>query len=217
MAVTKRTRFEVLRRDGFRCYYCGVRGNETTGDGLTIDHVVPKSLGGTDEPTNLVAACGDCNSGKSSVPADAEMVASVDRAASDYNAARMLAMQALEADLNDQVNYVSAVLELWDEVMPSYAHPTGDIYSLAEDWHRRGVPLLLVRKALRIAWAGPAGRAQKARYAGGVVNNLLAEAEDRTRALMAGDDVVFNAGYEAGWKDGHIHAETQQGGEPDAP
>jgi len=48
MAISKRTRFEVLRRDGFRCYYCGTRGNETTGGGLTIDHVVAVALGGTE-------------------------------------------------------------------------------------------------------------------------------------------------------------------------
>jgi 5-methylcytosine-specific restriction endonuclease McrA len=30
----------------------------------TVDHVVPKVLGGTDEPHNLVAACLHCNSSR---------------------------------------------------------------------------------------------------------------------------------------------------------
>lgn len=48
MALTKRTRFEVLRRDGHRCRYCG--DTAEAGATLTVDHVVPVALGGTDEP-----------------------------------------------------------------------------------------------------------------------------------------------------------------------
>ena len=50
MAITKRTRFEVLRRDKYTCRYCRSADGE-----LTIDHVTPKALGGHDEPGNLVA------------------------------------------------------------------------------------------------------------------------------------------------------------------
>ena len=39
MAVTKRVRFEVLRRDEYTCRYCRSKENE-----LTIDHVVPVTL-----------------------------------------------------------------------------------------------------------------------------------------------------------------------------
>ena len=63
MAVTKRTRFEVLRRDGNRCRYCGASAADSP---LTIDHVLPTALGGTDDPSNLVAACKDCNTAKKS-------------------------------------------------------------------------------------------------------------------------------------------------------
>jgi hypothetical protein len=58
--VNPRLRFAVLERDGFRCYYCGSQGQP-----LEVDHVVPQSLGGQDLPDNLVAACSDCNRGKS--------------------------------------------------------------------------------------------------------------------------------------------------------
>ena len=40
MAVSKRTRFEVLRRDNFTCRYCRSTDNE-----LTVDHVTPVALG----------------------------------------------------------------------------------------------------------------------------------------------------------------------------
>ena len=57
MAVSKRVRYEVLRRDNYACRYCGA----TAGSGaqLVVDHVMPVSLGGTDDPTNLVACCRD--------------------------------------------------------------------------------------------------------------------------------------------------------------
>jgi len=56
-------RFAVLRRDGFRCAYCG----QGEGDGvkLHIDHLVPVALGGKNEIDNLVTACQHCNLGKS--------------------------------------------------------------------------------------------------------------------------------------------------------
>lgn len=72
MAVSKRTRYEVLNRDGFACRYCHV-----TDVPLTLDHVVPVALGGSDKPDNLVAACQPCNAGKSSVSPEAEKVEQV--------------------------------------------------------------------------------------------------------------------------------------------
>lgn len=51
-------RLFVLRRDDFRCHYCGSVKK------LTLDHVTPQAKGGTDHPSNLVACCGDCNDAK---------------------------------------------------------------------------------------------------------------------------------------------------------
>jgi 5-methylcytosine-specific restriction endonuclease McrA len=48
------TRRAVLARDSHRCVYCTVRAD-------TIDHVVPRSRGGRNEWTNVVAACSRCN------------------------------------------------------------------------------------------------------------------------------------------------------------
>ena len=50
------TKREILRRDEFTCQYCG---NHTLY--LTIDHIVPRRLGGTHTWDNLVAACSLCN------------------------------------------------------------------------------------------------------------------------------------------------------------
>ena len=56
-AYYQRVRQLVLERDYFTCHYCGQEAN-------TVDHLIPISKGGTDEATNMVAACNPCNSGK---------------------------------------------------------------------------------------------------------------------------------------------------------
>ena len=50
------TKREVLRRDDFTCQYCGQRVTI-----LTVDHVVPRHMGGKHTWENLVAACPPCN------------------------------------------------------------------------------------------------------------------------------------------------------------
>ncbi len=47
---------EILRRDGYRCQYCGREMNH-----LTLDHIVPRYRGGAHTWENLVAACPQCN------------------------------------------------------------------------------------------------------------------------------------------------------------
>ena len=47
-----------LTRDGRRCVYCGATKH------LTMDHVVPKSMSGTERHWNIVAACKTCNDSK---------------------------------------------------------------------------------------------------------------------------------------------------------
>jgi hypothetical protein len=60
--LSKRTRFEVFKRDGFRCQYCGATGTMTT---LRCDHIIAVANGGSNEMMNLITACDPCNAGKS--------------------------------------------------------------------------------------------------------------------------------------------------------
>lgn len=75
MAVGKKLRWEIFRRDNFACRYCG----RSIQDGavLEVDHVHPRSRRGADVPTNLVTACEACNSGKSDTPISAPPVEDV--------------------------------------------------------------------------------------------------------------------------------------------
>ena len=52
----KLTRREVFRRDNYTCQYCGIHNIS-----LTVDHIIPKRLGGKYTWTNVVAACPSCN------------------------------------------------------------------------------------------------------------------------------------------------------------
>lgn len=54
-------RYEILKRDDFKCVYCGRTSEEVV---LEIDHVNPVAIGGDSNPENLVTACKDCNIGK---------------------------------------------------------------------------------------------------------------------------------------------------------
>jgi 5-methylcytosine-specific restriction endonuclease McrA len=55
------SRKAVFIRDNFRCQYCGAKVTMRTG---TRDHVVPRSRGGRDVLSNIVAACVPCNTRK---------------------------------------------------------------------------------------------------------------------------------------------------------
>jgi len=64
MDITKKIRFEVLKRDSFTCQYCGSKTPDVL---LEVDHIIPKSKRGSDSMDNLVTACFDCNRGKSAI------------------------------------------------------------------------------------------------------------------------------------------------------
>lgn len=107
VAVTKRLRFEILRRDGFRCRYCGHTAAVAE---LRVDHVIPEALGGTDEPSNLVAACDPCNSGKSSIAPDSVIVADVAADALRWAAAIKLAAELERRQRSDERDFVMDLL-----------------------------------------------------------------------------------------------------------
>lgn len=61
-AISKRLRFEVLKRDAFTCQYCGKQPPDTV---LHMDHINPVSNGGKNTLLNLITSCAECNLGKS--------------------------------------------------------------------------------------------------------------------------------------------------------
>jgi hypothetical protein len=111
--ISRRLRFEILRRDNHQCRYCGAAAPEAT---LTVDHVIPRALGGSDDPTNLVAACVSCNGGKTSVAPDQSTVEDVSSRQLAWADALKQAAELSRAEMNPAPDpTVQAFEAMWDE------------------------------------------------------------------------------------------------------
>jgi len=63
-SISKKTRFEVFKRDKFTCQYCGAKAPDVI---LHLDHIKPVAKGGKVTLVNLLTACENCNQGKSAI------------------------------------------------------------------------------------------------------------------------------------------------------
>ena len=61
LALKKGVRFKVLKRDGFKCQFCGAHGGNVN---FHIDHLIPVCNGGDNSMLNLATTCEACNAGK---------------------------------------------------------------------------------------------------------------------------------------------------------
>ena len=61
--MTDSLRYDILKRDNFRCQICGATAND--GLRLHVDHIIPVSKGGKTIESNLRTLCERCNLGKS--------------------------------------------------------------------------------------------------------------------------------------------------------
>ena len=59
--ISNKIRFEIFKRDSFKCQYCGEEAPNVV---LNADHMNPVKNGGDNDITNLITSCFDCNSGK---------------------------------------------------------------------------------------------------------------------------------------------------------
>lgn len=59
-----RLRHLIMKRDNFKCVYCGASTATNSTTTLHIDHIIPRSKGGTNTPENLQTLCQQCNIGK---------------------------------------------------------------------------------------------------------------------------------------------------------
>ena len=187
MAVSKRLRYEILKRDNNTCRYCGGRAPDVV---LTIDHVVPIALGGSDEPGNLVAACKDCNAGKSSTPADAPLIADV---ADD--ALRMAkALEIVAEQRAAERKETEAIYRKFKKEWQSWYHTDwrGEKHyaDLPGDWKRSidqfldaGLDLADLLQMAEVALGGRTGGDW--RYFCGCCWNLVRDNRDRAAAIIA--------------------------------
>jgi hypothetical protein len=220
MAITKRTRFEILRRDNHTCQYCGEKAPDVV---LHIDHVVPVALGGDDKPGNLVAACKDCNAGKASIQPDSPLVQGLSAEAAAYALGMTDKLTRFRAEFESLEEYADAFHETWDrwvqngETMPLPA----DYRSTLFRWQHMGIPTDIFDLAI------PSANAKYNRdrhmkpdavftYMAGIVWNMFNEREidhsvtEDTAAVYTENEAQERAveGYEAGLKVGARNADT---------
>lgn len=111
--ISKRTRFEVFKRDLFACQYCGSTPPKVI---LHVDHIVAVANGGKNDLDNLVTSCDSCNLGKSAVPLTsvpqslkdkAKEIAEREAQIVGYNAV----LQARSSRIEDEAWQIAAVFE----------------------------------------------------------------------------------------------------------
>ena len=64
-AISDKLRYQVLKRDNFKCCDCGASPAKDPSVELHIDHIIPWSKGGESTLENLQTLCSKCNIGKS--------------------------------------------------------------------------------------------------------------------------------------------------------
>ena len=181
MAVSKRTRFEVLRRDDYTCRYCRSADNP-----LTIDHVVPVALGGSDAPSNLVAACKDCNAGKSSATPDAALVAQVDEFDLRWREAMEIAIHGARVEHDERQEWLDYFEYEWSF---RYGQPIGELPS---DWKQSirtfvaaGLPMELIDDAIDTTAARDDIRGDRVfRYFAGICWNMIREIQESAQRIF---------------------------------
>jgi pyruvate/2-oxoglutarate dehydrogenase complex dihydrolipoamide acyltransferase (E2) component len=113
-SLSKRLRFEIFKRDGFRCIYCGATPMQKA---LHVDHVVAVADGGGDTPENLVTACADCNLGKGAVPLERKKLATpVATEADEDHADQIREYLRLQREIQGaRKEAVNAIADYWEE------------------------------------------------------------------------------------------------------
>lgn len=185
MAVSKRTRFEVLRRDNYTCRYC-----RSTEDELTIDHVTPVALGGSDDPSNLVACCKDCNAGKTSTSPDATMVADVAQDAIRWSAAMAKAAEITESRAARSVDLIAWFEDEWNSRGPGWGTTDlpADFDTSVVNFHSLGLGRDALLEAIKVATSRCGmGRQAKWRYFCGICWNKVRELQRIAEDILAAE------------------------------
>jgi hypothetical protein len=153
---------------------------------LTIDHVTPVALGGSDKPDNLVAACKDCNAGKASIDPGSALVVDVAKAAMLWGIGMEAAATLRSQDRDARDEYVAAFDEAWLCWRITAGRLKGDEIPRPGGWacsvwtfYEALLPLDELRDAIQIAASNSmVGIEDKWRYMCGVAWKQLVEIQE---------------------------------------
>lgn len=188
MAVSKRLRYEILRRDNHTCRYCGGSAPDVV---LTVGHVVPTALGGGDEPTNLVAACKDCNAGKTSSSPDAPLVEDVADKAVQWGAAIQRWAKQRINDRYERDCYVDQFSDAWgvwgygpEDDRKQVPKPAGWKATIWQ-FYETGLPIEELEDAITISCGRDRVQLdEKFRYMCGIAWKQVEKMQEESQALL---------------------------------
>lgn len=158
--ISKKTRFEVFKRDAFLCQYCGRHPPEVV---LVVDHINPVARGGENDTDNLATACEDCNQGKSDRQLSAVSKSLAERAAETAEReSQLLGYQAVMQARRDRLEQETWRIVEALEGSGVQEYPLRDLRSIKLFLERIGFDYVL--DAAELARFGPAPRSRKFRY-----------------------------------------------------
>jgi hypothetical protein len=119
--ISKKQRFEIFKRDGFTCQYCGDHPPKII---LHVDHILPVKHGGENNQDNLITSCITCNLGKSATPLNSiptslgERAKEIEEREEQLKGYNRIQLEKLNR-INDQAWHVVTALENF-KVVESY-------------------------------------------------------------------------------------------------
>ncbi len=174
-AISTRTRFEVFKRDGFKCLYCGRTPPSVL---LHVDHIIPVCSGGDNSRDNLATSCDKCNLGKSGVSLTAIPKSLEERAAESIE--REKQVRALAKALRAEKNRIER--DAW-EVADLFVE-NFQLDGIRKDWfqsivgfiRRMQTPEVVAAMQMALAKRGHSSRDYAFRYFCGVCWGKIKEA-----------------------------------------
>jgi hypothetical protein len=170
--LSKKTRFEVFKRDGFKCMYCGAHPPQVI---LEPDHIKPVADGGTNAMDNLVTACFDCNRGKAARSLDVVPQSLADKAAETKEREEQL--RGYYEVMEDKRQRIEK--EAWEVMFLLYPSdnsvPQDEFQSVKRFIEKLGYHE--VREAAEIAMAAPISYRKTFKYFCGICWNKVRKAE----------------------------------------
>lgn len=194
MAISKRLRYEILRRDNHACRYCGRAAPDVK---LHIDHVIPVSLGGAEkDPANLVTSCAECNGGKTSSAPDQTVVADIKESAAKWKSAITQAAEEARADVTGRSELYEAVVNAW----PNFHRNKipHDFTETVDQFIAAGLPDEVIVEMSRLAGAKPSIYNRWA-YFCGCCWTKIRQLQERASELLDGSEVASNRPLQTVW------------------
>jgi len=200
VAISRRLRYEVLRRDGYTCRYCGAKAPDVK---LNVDAVVPEALGGSHkDPTNLITACEACNGGKTSSNPDAPLVADVAERALEWAHAMRQAQAGMLADIEAR-GRDQAQFEQWWDSWGRGEGPSRTLIPKDPAWWvtvnqltAAGLPLPVLKDCIELAMTRRNVKDEnKFRYMCGIAWNKVGDIQKAARSIASGGSPA--AGHQA--------------------